>query len=180
MIRHHLFCLLTALLQAVSNNPVLVKCRDQQLIKRKQLYRWKKMEDLEMPSAIDDSADLPNDEGFERVRNVHFYSSLVTENVTAKLAGVTYGTDHLHGYEEYAKLLGEPEFRSYEFSRWTSNVEFGRQILNGVNPVVIRKCEALPAKFPVTDEMVRGSLNRGLSLQQEIEVNIHVYKYIAK
>ena len=131
------------------------------------------MEDLEMPSGIDESADVPNDEGFELVRNVHFYSSVVTKNVTAKLAGLKYGTNDMHGYEQYAKLLGEPEFRSYEFSRWTSDVEFGRQILNGVNPVVIRKCEALPAKFPVTDEMVRSSLNRGLTLQQEIEVSAH-------
>ena len=135
------------------------------------MYRWMKIEDVF--SAIDVSADLPKDEGFESSKKIHFYSSTIKRNITVQLAGITYDTDHLHGYEEYAKLLGEPEFRSYEFSRWTSDVEFGRQILNGVNPVVIRKCEALPAKFPVTDEMVRGFLNRGLSLQQEIEVSAH-------
>ena len=135
------------------------------------MYRWMKIEDVF--SAFDVSADLPKDEGFESIKKIHFYSGAIKKNITAQLAGITYDTDHLHGYEEYANLLGEPEFRSYEFSRWTSDVEFGRQILNGVNPVVIRKCEALPAKFPVTDEMVRGSLNRGLSLQQEIEVSAH-------
>ena len=152
-----------------------MKSREQQLAKGKQVYRWMRIED--MPSGIDVSANLPKDEGFESMKKIHFYSGVIKSTVTAKLAGITYDTDHLHGYEEYAKLLGEPEFRSYEFSRWTSDVEFGRQILNGVNPVVVRKCEALPAKFPVTDEMVRGSLNRGLTLQQEIEVRTSFKRY---
>ena len=125
-----------------------------------------------IPSAIDTSNHLPPDERFEQVKNVDFYGKGLLRAIHAKLAGITLHLEHLSGYEEYARLLKEPEIRNYEFSRWTSDVEFGRQILNGVNPVVIRRCESLPTKFPVTTEMVKSSLHRGLTLEQEIKVTI--------
>jgi hypothetical protein len=43
-------------------------------------------------------------------------------------------------------------------------------MLNGVNPVIIEKCTAIPSNFPVTNDMVKEFLNRGLTLEQEIEV----------
>ena len=55
-------------------------------------------------------------------------------------------------------------------SRWITDEEFGRQILNGVNPVVIRRCSTLPDNFPVTSDMVKSSLVRNMSLQEEMEV----------
>ena len=146
-----------------------------QLAKRKQLYQWKKLEDLYLPSCVQ---DMPHDEGFELVKNVQFHASFIKTGIHAKLAGLIMDVDHLHGYEEYAKLIEEPEIRTYEFSRWTSDVEFGRQILNAVNPVMIRKCETLPAKFPVTDEMVQSSLHRGLTLAQEMQVCMISIKHV--
>ena len=78
--------------------------------------------------------------------------------------------DSLHDYEEWAKLLGHPEVPIYVAARWEMDVEFGRQMLNGVNPVVIEKCTSLPPNFHVTNEMVKGFLNRGRTLEQEMEV----------
>ena len=69
-----------------------------------------------------------------------------------------------------ATSLGTPEVRVHNAARWTTDIEFGRQMLNGVNPVVIEKCTKLPDNFPVTNEMVKGVLNRGLTLEQEMEV----------
>ncbi|XP_056598343.1 polyunsaturated fatty acid 5-lipoxygenase-like [Triplophysa dalaica] len=61
---------------------------------------------------------------------------------------------------------------------WNTDYMFGYQYLNGCNPVMIRKCVELPKTFPVTHEMVEGSLQRGLTLQQELEKgNIYIADY---
>ena len=53
---------------------------------------------------------------------------------------------------------------------WQEDLMFGYQFLNGCNPVMIQRCTKLPEKFPVTTEMVECSLERNLTLEQEIEV----------
>lgn len=58
----------------------------------------------------------------------------------------------------------------YVMQHWKEDFMFGYQFLNGCNPVVIEKCTKLPDKFPVTDEMVSVSLERGLTLEEEIQV----------
>ena len=61
---------------------------------------------------------------------------------------------------------------------WKTDVEFGRQILNGANPFSIRKCKQLPSNFPLKEAMVRNILNRGMTLEQEIEAgNIFIIDY---
>ena len=62
------------------------------------------------------------------------------------------------------------EMKICQASRWITDVEFGRQILNGVNPVVIHKCSTLPGNFPVTHDMVKSSLVRNMTLQEEMKV----------
>lgn len=47
---------------------------------------------------------------------------------------------------------------------------FGYQFLNGCNPVMIQRCLKLPDNLPVTTEMVECSLERQLTLEQEVEV----------
>lgn len=55
---------------------------------------------------------------------------------------------------------------------WKEDFMFGYQFLNGCNPVVISRCTKLPDKFPVTNDLVSVSLERGLTLEQEIEVGV--------
>ncbi|KAL0615839.1 Polyunsaturated fatty acid 5-lipoxygenase, partial [Plecturocebus cupreus] len=54
-------------------------------------------------------------------------------------------------------------------NHWQEDLMFGYQFLNGCNPVLIRRCTELPEKLPVTTEMVECSLERQLSLEQEIQ-----------
>lgn len=54
---------------------------------------------------------------------------------------------------------------------------FGYQFLNGCNPVVIEKCTKLPDKLPVTNEMVSVCLERGLTLEEEIQVDLLLIRY---
>ena len=71
--------------------------------------------------------------------------------------------------ESHTKEFG-PEMMISQAHRWVTDEEFGRQILNGVNPVVIRKCSILPDNFPVTNDMVKHLLMRNMSLQDEMKV----------
>lgn len=53
---------------------------------------------------------------------------------------------------------------------WKEDFMFGYQFLNGCNPVVISKCTKIPDKFPVTHKLVEESLERGLTLEEELKV----------
>lgn len=56
------------------------------------------------------------------------------------------------------------------FEHWQEDAFFAYQFLNGLNPVLIRRCHYLPKNFPVTDAMVAPVLGPGTSLQAELEV----------
>ncbi|RXN33027.1 arachidonate 5-lipoxygenase-like protein [Labeo rohita] len=61
---------------------------------------------------------------------------------------------------------------------WNKDDMFGYQFLNGCNPAMISKCMQLPDKFPVTHEMVEGSLTRGHTLQEELQAgNIYIVDF---
>lgn len=63
-----------------------------------------------------------------------------------------------------------PTPAEYVFEHWQEDAFFGYQFLNGLNPVLIRRCRYLPENFPVTDAMVAPVLGPGTSLQAELEV----------
>ena len=124
--------------------------------------------DLGMPSAIDDGhkttaikAHIPPDERFDRVKDLDFTGDAVKALVALGIEQSFTSLDNLHGYEKLATTMGTPDLELWETNRWASDVEFGRQMLNGVNPVVIRQINALPDNFAVTNEMVEGSLQSG-------------------
>lgn len=52
---------------------------------------------------------------------------------------------------------------------WQEDDFFGSQFLNGNNPIIIHRCTTLPLKFPVTPEMVAGSLGDGTDLGKELQ-----------
>ena len=149
----------------------LLQQRTEQLAKKKLQYQWQFFPDWGLPSAIEDSAlKLPADEEFSKVKTMNFTADALKGAVATALAGVKVTVDSLHDYVELAEHLEEQELKVHHAGRWTSDVEFGRQMLNGVNPVIITKCTALPGNFPVTNDMVQSLLTRGMTLEQEMEV----------
>ena len=106
------------------------------------------------------------------MKNVNFTTSGLESAVKIKVQTGLKDIKDLHDYQRMATVLGEPGVMVYNAARWTTDVEFGRQILNGVNPVVINKCTQLPSNFPVTQDMLKGLLNRGLTLEEEMKVRL--------
>lgn len=151
---------------------------------------------------IGNQSKPPLDEKFEKVKDTNFlgkkfegaayaFSGAIFEKLQQELSsllGIEVSHNHsaksLHDFHNIAALLegdntlGNPNLEEGELivceaSRWTSDVEFGRQILNGVNCVIIKRCTELPDNFPVKNEMVKNLLSRGLTLEQEMEVRIN-------
>ncbi|XP_039087528.1 polyunsaturated fatty acid lipoxygenase ALOX15B isoform X3 [Hyaena hyaena] len=56
----------------------------------------------------------------------------------------------------------------YVYEHWQEDTFFASQFLNGLNPVLIRRCRSLPENFPVTNDMVAPVLGPGTSLQAEL------------
>ena len=162
-----------ATLKDVVENQILRKQRELQLQKRRAEYNWQKQNDWGLPSSIDGGYDnLPHDEQFESVKHIDFTVTATANKAKLRLRAALTSIEDLHDYKKVSSVLDEPDVQLYDLARWTSDVEFGRQVLNGVNPVIVKKCTGLPSNFPVTNEMVKGFLNRGLTLQQEIEVRL--------
>ncbi|XP_078313312.1 allene oxide synthase-lipoxygenase protein-like [Crassostrea virginica] len=65
--------------------------------------------------------------------------------------------------EVYSSLFGIPK----DMKDWKSDINFGWQRLNSVNPNVIRLCTEIPEKFGVTEEMIKPFLE-GLTMSQVI------------
>ena len=95
------------------------------------------------------------------VQNLHDFEFIAT----------TLETENLKDSDPPKELPLDPNIPAYEGYRWVSDVEFGRQILNGVNPVMIRKCTKIPDNFAVTSEMVQPLMNNGKTLEKEMKVS---------
>ena len=114
----------------------------------------------------------------------------VANDMLSKMFGQNVGEidqlHSLHAFYEHAKLLEIDHQKAdvagkfsvyngpnpiFELARWTSDAEFGRQILNGTNCIIVQRCTKLPPNFPVTQEMVKRSLVRSGDLIKEMEVH---------
>ena len=142
------------------------------------VYEWQKFPETGIPSGIDDTVKgIPSDENFGVMKNIDFTGNGLAAVAKIGLDFITMGTiDSLRDYVNLADDLNPEKSPSelYEASRWVSDVEFGRQILNGINPVVVKRCTAIPKKFPVTDSMLNKFLTRGKTLTEEIKVTSEI------
>ena len=76
--------------------------------------------------------------------------------------------DSIKEYREVTKDFTTEETEEDKWLEdWDKEEEFGRQTMNGLNPVMIERIRKIPENFPVTDEQVAGLLKRNLSLEEE-------------
>ncbi len=156
---------------AIKNEPILIRERENQLEGRKLLYQWQLFSEQKLPSGLNKNVlELPLDEQFGRVKTLDFTKDALEGFGLTKLAAMDTTLNSLHDYADLAKYIQEGILPLERTGLWTSDVEFGWQMLNGTNPVIIKKCKKLPDNFHVTSELAQPLLTRGKTLEQEMEV----------
>jgi len=81
-------------------------------------------------------------------------------------------------YRDITDRLADPTPEDAWMDEWDSDAEFGRQMLNGMNPTGLCRIKEIPENFPVKQEQVAGMLRRGLSLEEEVLAgNIYMVDY---
>ncbi|MBN3272299.1 LOX5 lipoxygenase, partial [Polyodon spathula] len=156
--------------------------RRKELEERQKLYKWMEWHPG-FPLSIDAKTckDLPRDIQFDSEKGVDFIL-----NYTKAMENL-YVNRFMHMFQsswsdfaDFEKIFVRISntISEYVMQHWQEDFMFGYQYLNGCNPVLIQKCTKLPDKFPVTTEMVDCSLERNLTLEEEIkEGNVYIADY---
>ncbi|CAM4719809.1 unnamed protein product [Leuciscus chuanchicus] len=156
--------------------------RRTELESRQQLFRWKEWHPG-FPMSIDAnfSSDLPLDIQFEADKTADFsfnYFKAIKNLGLNKLKSLFQSSwKDIADFQEIFLIIKNP-VSEYVMRNREEDFMFGYQFLNGCNPVMISKCTNLPDEFAVTQEMVKDSLDRGLTLQEELkEGNVYIADY---
>ncbi|XP_075614500.1 polyunsaturated fatty acid 5-lipoxygenase isoform X3 [Balearica regulorum gibbericeps] len=161
---------------------ILKQHRRKELEIRQKTYRWKEWHPG-FPLSIDahSHSDLPRDIQFDNEKGIDFilnYSKAM-ENL--------YVNRFMHMFQSSWSDFADFErifvrisntISEYVMQHWKEDFMFGYQFLNGCNPVLIQRCAEIPKKLPVTTDMVECSLERNLTLEEEVKQgNIFIVDY---
>ncbi|KAM8966429.1 hydroperoxide isomerase ALOXE3-like [Pelodytes ibericus] len=153
-------------------NPLLVQQRKMELEKNREEYRWKVYAEG-TPHCIDvnDAKELPPNARFSFEKTVSFGFTLASTGLEVQLKGFANRTDSWTDLKDINKVfLFKKTHNSVLTSQmWKEDTFFGYQFLNGVNPMIIKKCLQIPDNFPVTEDMVAASLGTSTNLRKELE-----------
>nr|XP_061794001.1 polyunsaturated fatty acid 5-lipoxygenase-like isoform X2 [Nerophis lumbriciformis] len=156
--------------------------RQNELEMRRKSYRWTEWKPG-FPMSIDAKRhrDLPRDIQFDSEKGVDFvlnYSKAIENLFVNHFMHMFQSSWSDFADFERIFLRIKNTISEYVMKHWKEDFMFGYQFLNGCNPVVIQKIGKIPDKFPVTDEMVALSLERELSLEDEVKAgNIYMADY---
>uniref|UniRef100_A0A3B4FR53 Lipoxygenase domain-containing protein n=1 Tax=Pundamilia nyererei TaxID=303518 RepID=A0A3B4FR53_9CICH len=112
---------------------------------------------------------LPYEVQFSFTKTTEFLYTASTGLTELKLKGLDNCKKKWDNIDSINRVFccKKTEISEYVQEHWKEDAFFGYQFLNGVNPILIQCCAALPSNFPVTDDMVfpRGQC----SLRDEIK-----------
>ena len=152
---------------------------------KKSFLSWKKLEPgfpyiLEEGDGAHDK--LPDmNLRFTDVKSQDFERDLKKVVNNGKWLGVLAKFKSFSSFDDYKRFSRDLKNRPSWImdDKWRSDEEFGREILNGLNPGYVRRCKILPNNFPVTDEHLVGLLNRNKTLEEEMDAgNIYIINHV--
>nr|AHK60922.1 allene oxide synthase/8R-lipoxygenase fusion protein a [Capnella imbricata] len=151
--------------------------RQKELEQRKVTYQWDYVSD-DMPGNIKAKThdDLPRDVQFTDEKTRSYQESRKAALVNLGIGKLFTLFEDWDSYDDYHILyrnwiLGDTPNMA---DKWNEDRWFGYRFLNAANPVTLVRCNALPENFPVTDDDVNASLDRGKTLQEEMRDG-HIY-----
>ncbi|XP_061881925.1 arachidonate 12-lipoxygenase, 12R-type-like [Entelurus aequoreus] len=160
-------------------NPLGLYARKQELLQRRKEYRWDEY-DSRLPRTIkaDGVGGLPDKNKFSWTKTIQFYITGFYGKIGNCLKKLTENRNNWKNLDEIHNVLSCRTSNLYDYIRqhWKEDDFFGYQYLNGINPILIRRCKTLPPNFPVTDDMV--FFPEGLKLSNELgQGNIYLCDY---
>ncbi|KAM9840256.1 hydroperoxide isomerase ALOXE3-like [Aulostomus maculatus] len=158
------------------DHPCLEEQRKKELVQQKLMYKWHKYaEGMSYILNIEDPNAVPPELRSSFSKSLKFNSAIKATQSELEQKGLSNSSEP---WESFEAMKGVSWFKDSAFTLWKNDDFFGYQFLNGVNPLLIRRCSKLPANFPVTDEMVKPFLANGTSLTVEREKgNIFIADY---
>ncbi|XP_070835927.1 hydroperoxide isomerase ALOXE3-like [Chaetodon trifascialis] len=144
--------------------------RQQELKQREEDYRWDVYaEGLPRCIKTDSPLSLPCEVRFSFTKTTQFFftaSAGLTELQLKGLAGCKKNWTNIDDIKGVF-FCKRTNLSEYVQEHWKEDAFFGYQFLNGVNPMMIRCCKALPSNFPVTDDMVSLQGQCGLAAEMK-------------
>ncbi|XP_074486016.1 polyunsaturated fatty acid lipoxygenase ALOX15B-like [Sebastes fasciatus] len=124
-------------------------------------YSWHDPEE-EIPHHIKAECfeELPDTDKFSFIKTAQFAYTLGTGLLEIKLKRLSNSKETWADIDDIKGVFcsKQTDISAYVQKHWKEDAFFGYQYLNGVNPMLIRRCSALPENFPVTDRKVSLSL----------------------
>ncbi|KAM7419361.1 hypothetical protein PAMA_016471 [Pampus argenteus] len=144
--------------------------REQELKQREEDYRWDVyLEGISHNIKAEDPFSLPCEVRFSFTKTTEFLFTAATGLTELKLKGLSDCKENWTDIDSINRVFccKRTDISDYVQQHWKDDDFFGYQYLNGVNPILIQRCTALPDNFPVTDDMV--FLHGQCSLKSEMK-----------
>ncbi|KAM4754831.1 hydroperoxide isomerase ALOXE3-like isoform 4-T4 [Cyanocitta cristata] len=153
---------------------ILKEHRHRELAARQEAYRWKNFaQGWPRCLSVDSIFELDSNIQFSFIRATNFTGFLIFQGASHFLSGFLLRRTSWNSLDEMRTIFSRTQGRDivpeYVAKHWQEDDFFGSQFLNGNNPIIIHRCTTLPLKFPVTPEMVAGSLGDGTDLGKEMQ-----------
>ncbi|XP_070783214.1 hydroperoxide isomerase ALOXE3-like [Enoplosus armatus] len=131
--------------------------RQQELKQRQEDYQWDVYaEGIPHCMKAEGPLSLPGEVRFSFTKASELLLTATTGLAELQLEGLADSKENWTDIDDIARVFccRHTDISDYVEEHWKEDAFFGYQYLNGVNPMLIRLCTALPSNFPVTDGMV--------------------------